>query len=213
MDPLSSGGGREEVALQPPSDALLVGFPRTTLKPTKKLYRSHRRENGPWWFSYEESGRFDLSAPHGTCYLADDATAALREGLGRAAVSGVVDAAELEDRVVSTLVVAEPMSLADTTSARAANHGMTKEISTDTPYSRTQEWAAAWFLKGFLGIRYAGRFSTSHTSRCFALFGRAGAYSSAAVDPSPERAEAVAIRAGIRLTGRPTVVQIVPPPD
>lgn len=181
------------------------------MKSNKRLFRAHRDANGPWWFSSNGNGRFDLIGKQGTCYLADSPEAALRESLGRVVEAGVVDIAELADRVISNVAVSKAMSLADTTSAKAANHGITREISTITPYDLPKAWAAAWADVGFDGIRYAGRFSTSPTHRCYALFGPAGE-SSEEADPAPIPAATVAATAGIRAVNRPATVTIVPPP-
>jgi len=217
VGPLSSSGGRAALALLHPSKALLAKFPRVTLKPSKKLFRAHQSVFGPWWFSPNggtpEGGRFDLANGHGTCYLADSPAAAVREYLGRAGVAGVINVAELAGRVVSTLSVGKPRSLADTTSARAANHGITKEISTTVDYALTQEWAEAWSRDGLDGVRYVGRFDTSHVSRCYGLFGPAGADPTAAEDSAPAAATDVARKAGIKVVDNPTVVTIIAPAD
>jgi len=218
---LSPAGKRERTALAKPSKQRLAGFPRFALTPSKKLFRAHRRAKSPWWFSSDGTGRFDLTGSRGTCYLADAAAAALREALGESLVkAGVIDFAELDPRVVSVLRVQSPLSLADTTSPTAANHGITKEIST-VSYSVPQAWARAWAHEGIDGegidgagmdgVRYAGRFSTAHRDRCYALFGPAGA-SSAPADPAPLPAATVAEKSGIRVVNRPRSVTVVDPP-
>jgi hypothetical protein len=183
---LSPAGKRERTALAKPSKQRLAGFPRFALTPSKKLFRAHKKMKSPWWFSSDGTGRFDLTGSSGTCYLADAAAAALREALGESLVkAGVIDFAELDPRVVSVLRVESPLSLADTTSPTAANHGITKEISI-VSYSVPQAWAKAWARggidgAGMDGVRYAGRFRTAHRDRCYALFGPAGA------SPGPPR--------------------------
>lgn len=207
-----SASAREEIALAKPSKARLKGFPRFILKPSKRLFRAHRRSKGPWWFSSSGTGRFDLTGSKGTCYLANSAEAALREALGGPLVkAGVIERAELDDRVISTLAVENSVSLADTTSTKAANHGMTKEIST-VNYQIPQAWAKAWDDEGMNGVRYSGRFGTGHKHRCYALFGAAGA-SMAPLDPAPQPATKVANKAGIRIVTRPITVTIIPPPS
>ena len=209
----ASSGGREEIALARPSNARLAGFPRFILKTSKKLFRAYKSTNGPWWFSANGTGRFDVTGDKGTCYLADSAAAALREALGAPLVTaGVIDLAELDDRVISNLRVQTPLSLADTTSPMAANHGITKEVSTTVPYAVPQAWAKAWAGAGMHGVRYAGRFSTAPKDRCYALFGPAGA-SPGSVDPAPRPAAWVAEKAGIRIVQRPASVTIVQPPS
>lgn len=212
MVQLSAANKREEVALAKPSKKLLERFPTFTLKSSRKLFRAHRKSNCPWWFSSNGAGRFDLTGSQGTCYLADSAMAAFREVMGATLVkAAVVDISEHEDRVISTLRVENPLSLADTTSAEAANHGITKDIST-IGYLIPQAWAKAWAGAGMDGVRYAGRFSTAHQDRCYAIFGPAGA-SSASADPAPQTAVKVAEQAGIRIVPRPASVTIIHPPS
>ena len=123
--------------------------------------------------------------------------------------------AELADRVISNVAVTKSKTLADTTAAKAANHGVTilisKEISTTTPYDIPKAWAAAWVSVGLDGVRYGGRFSTSPAHRCYALFGPAGELSES-MDSSPVPAATVAAAAGIRAVDRPATVTIVEPP-
>lgn len=212
MVSLSPAGKREEVALAKPSKQRLERFPRFALKSSRKLFRVHKKVNGPWWFSSDGTRRFDLTGSKGTCYLADAAAAALREALGESLVkAGVIDFAELDPRVVSVLMVESPLSLADTTSPTAANHGITKEISI-VSYAVPQAWAKAWAGEGMDGVRYAGRFSTAHKDRWYALFGPAGA-SSALADPAPQPAATVAEKARIRVVIKPRSVTIVDPPN
>ena len=63
--------------------------------------------------------------------------------------------AELADRVISNVAVTKSKTLADTTAAKAANHGVTilisKEISITTPYDIPKAWAAAWVSVGLDG--------------------------------------------------------------
>lgn len=54
----------------PPAD--LSGFPRHELRRSATLYEIHLVGQGPWWFSSDGLGRFDLNSPRGTCYLAED---------------------------------------------------------------------------------------------------------------------------------------------
>ena len=81
---------RQRPALGAPP-AELSRFPRARLTSDTVLYRAHTRGRSPWWFSSDLSGRFDLLAPHGTCYLATDVETALRERFGHELVElGVV---------------------------------------------------------------------------------------------------------------------------
>jgi len=62
-------------SLAEPGD--LRGFPWSA--PPKRLVRVCRAGASTWWFSSGGEGRFDLAPPEGTCYLATDAYAAIRE--------------------------------------------------------------------------------------------------------------------------------------
>lgn len=74
---------RQRPALRPPP-ADLPDFP-SCLAGAGPWYRVTTSGRDPWWYSTRtgnaDPGRFDLRAPHGTCYLADDPLAALLESL------------------------------------------------------------------------------------------------------------------------------------
>jgi hypothetical protein len=169
------------------------------------LYRAHHGQRRPWWFASSLSGRFDLPEPAGTCYLATDATAALRERLGPTLAGlGFVRAADVEAVVVSVLSVLPCGPIADFVATRAAQFGMTREISTTTDYQCTQRWAAAVFAAGFAAARYQPRFSTSANAFSFAYFSGGGDHDeleSSARMPAGE----VAADAGIRIETDPPI--------
>ncbi len=138
------------------------------------MYRCHRADRGAWWFSSSGDGRFDLSAPRGTCYLADSPLHALRERLGIVlGASRAVPASLLEHVVVSALGVPEPVALADLQSSAATDFGVTRELETMVPYAVPQAWAGALAAAGHGGIRYGPRLSTGPAS-AYAVFGAAG---------------------------------------
>src|SRR4029450_991876 len=66
----------------PPPPEHLVAFPVWHVHAGTVLCRVTTSGLGPWWFSSDAHGRFDLAPPRGTCYLADDEVTALLEGLG-----------------------------------------------------------------------------------------------------------------------------------
>lgn len=217
---MTGAAGRQHVALAPATAARIDGFPASTIRANKVIYRAHRTTLGPWWFCSCGDCRFDLSAPRGTCYLAESRVAALREALGlRLIAAGVVDQDELTGRVISALRLPGHIRVANTTSAKAANHGVTREISTVVPYTLTRQWAQAWAAAGFDGIRYLGRLSTSvdPKARCLAIFGAAGAGdTNYAVDPDPEPAVDTARAAGITIVDtlpRTIALHVIPPPS
>lgn len=177
---------REVVAQQPPGMPL-TGFPTRRLTAGERLYRAHTATLGPWWFGSDGNGRFDLSAPRGTCYLATSALAALRERLG--VVLGcrpVVPASLLVGAVVSTLAAPHDRDLADLQSADASRFGVTRELETMVPYAVPQAWARGFDDVGLEGVAYGPRFSTGDATS-FAPFGPAGS-ADWPVDPSPVRA-------------------------
>ena len=51
---------------------------------------------------------------------------------------------------------------------------MTNELSTTTPYTLSQRWAAAMERAGFSGIGYRTRFDTGPGARGIAIFGPTG---------------------------------------
>lgn len=201
---------RGSVALGPPTGPL-DRFPVTTLTPAQTLRRGHRTANGPWWFSSSGGGRFDLTPPRGTCYLAFDEITAIRETVGAAlATARVISAAFAAERQLSTLVVPHDHNLADTCADEAADFGLTRELSSMTPYAVPQEWAAA-FDATFTGLRYQSRFTTGPGPNAVALFGEAGE-ADWPTDPSPESFTAAAHRCDFTVVGPPRSVRIISPP-
>jgi hypothetical protein len=74
--------------------------------------------------------------------------------------------------VVSEVRIA-PGRLADLLHPDAARRGVSRELSTSTPYAITQVWAKEFADLGYDGISYQARFS-SEPARSVAVFGRAG---------------------------------------
>lgn len=201
---------RNSVALRPPSRPL-HGFPSCELTAAQPLIRGHRAANGPWWFASSGGGRFDLTPPRGTCYLAFDELTAIRETVGEAlATSGVISEAFAATRRLSTLAVPHAHLVADTCADAAADFGLTRELSSMTPYAVPQEWAAA-FDATFAGLRYQTRFTTGPHSNAVGLFGEAGE-ADWPTDPSAEPFVVAARRCGFTVAGPPRSVRIVSPP-
>ncbi|HET8601263.1 MAG TPA: RES family NAD+ phosphorylase [Segeticoccus sp.] len=160
---------RERVAQGPPPEHL-AGFPAYRVGAGEELHRAHRRDRGPWWFGNDGGGRFDLPAPRGTCYLASEPLAALRERLGIVlGGEAFVPASLLEDAVVSRLHVPDERSLADLQDRAASSYGVTRELESMTPYAVPQAWARGFAGAGYQGVRYGPRFSTGEVS-AVALF-------------------------------------------
>lgn len=157
--------------LRRPPDQL-SGFPRYRLRSSRPLYRIHRRDRGPWWFSNDASGRFDLHPPSGTCYLAEDPLGSFVEVFRDAPL---VAEADVDKRAVSTLFVPQDAVLADCTASRALAFGVTAVIHSTEQYERTQKWAAAFAAWGFGGVRYLVSHDPGQRLVGVALFGSAGA--------------------------------------
>ena len=150
--------------------ANLSGFPSYDLLRREALYRIHRADRGPWWFSSDGSGRFDLAAGRGTCYLAATPVGAFIEVFR---VDTVIPELEVEARVLSTVVAPKRSRLADCTASAARRFGITGAIHTQPDYALPQAWAEALAAAGFDGIRYRLSHDPSQRELGVALFGAA----------------------------------------
>ncbi|WP_460458725.1 RES domain-containing protein [Angustibacter peucedani] len=198
----------------PPDD--LTGFPEHRTPASTVLHRAHLARRGPWWFS-SGGGRFDLSAPRGTCYLASSAAAAVRERLGPVLSSrAAVPSSTLDGVVVSRLAVGVPgdpreLRWANLRVAAAAEHGVTRELESMTPYDVPSRWARAFDAAGLDGVRYGPRFSPGSAS-AHALFGDAGEDARRVPDPEPTPAAEVAgVPAVVEVPRRRDLKVIAPP--
>jgi hypothetical protein len=201
-----TGRRRRRLQLRKPRGNL-AGFPSWTLRPDRALYRAHRAGVSPWWFSGDGSGRFDLSGSHGTCYLASDAEAAVRERWGEELLAlGCVSRTLAHGTEVSELRVPKAARLADLCAAGAADFGVTREIGTTGRYEICQAWAKALGPggSGLLGVRYQPRFSTDFRSWVLGLFGEAG-IAGWPTDPRPVGGVDIAGRLGIKVAGLPSL--------
>jgi hypothetical protein len=157
---------------RPPDD--LSGFPAFDLRRRERLYRLHRSDVRPWWFSGDGSGRFDLRDGMGTCYLAVTAVGAFIEVFR---VETVIPEGEVEARALSTVAPPKRVSLADCTVSAARKFGITGAIHTQPDYALPQAWAEAFAAAGFGGIRYRLSHDPAQKELGVALFGPAGAQS------------------------------------
>ena len=162
---------RQTVALgPPPAPEALARFPVWHVHGGTTLCRVTTSGFGPWWFSSDGAGRFDLVPPRGTCYLADDDLGALLEVLGPVRV---VSSSWAKRFSVWQLALPDQCRAADTTVRAARGFGVTAELATVTPYDMPQRWAAAFSAAGYQGVRYRVRHDPGG-SRALALFGAAG---------------------------------------
>lgn len=136
----------------------------------------------PWWFSSrtgreEEAGRFDLEAPRGTCYWADDLMGALFERL--------TDLDDLEAMVPTSLIGSlrvwehappPPPEAADTTAKKG---GLPKELGTGTDYGPSWAWADKLDEVNRMAVIAWSRIAP-HATRTVAVFGPEGAAVAAA---------------------------------
>lgn len=170
---------RESVAQRVPNpDRDLSTFPSRPVAAGTRWRRGHRRENEPWYFSSDGKGRFNLSEPWGTCYLASSDYVAARESIGPViARSSVVITTFLEGRVVSSLALAESITAAQVSSDEAFPFGVTSELCSMEKYQIPRQWTHDLHDSGFEGIWYHPRFSPGADARAIAVFGPAGAAS------------------------------------
>lgn len=185
----------------------LTGFP--AVAPPQQLARVCRSKRATWWFSADGSGRFDLHPPEGTCYLATDAYAAIRE----ATRLGPVSTAWVADRELRRVPPPDPQArLAATTRQAAGRYGVTTELATVIPYDLPRRWATAFRAAGFDGIRHQLRHDQRARPSGVALFGPVGAADLADGARSPLTAAEVEA-AGVAVLSPPhsAVLTVVPP--
>lgn len=166
--------------LQPPP-ASLHRFPRLPdrRRPHQLFRIFHARNrltgrvNSPWNYRSVPpgGGRFDLPAPHGTCYWSDRRYGAWVE------VFRGVRVFDLADARTRRLFVGTPASLdvADLCAPAAYRFGVTAELCTTPDYDIPQQWAAALYRAGVEGVHALVRHDPSASARTFAVFGPAGA--------------------------------------
>jgi hypothetical protein len=214
-DPDGPGKSRQGIALGSP-DRDLSDFPVRAYPDDEVIYRAHGVDWGPWWFSSDMSGRFDLPAHvGGTCYLAGHPRTALRESLGqKLSQARVVPMEEIQARRVSKLTPPCAIRAANTIHADAGNYGVTRKISGFGKYEVTQRWALRFHEYGFAGITYEGRFDPARDAECLALFDRRAGAASYPEDPNPRPGLEVAKECGIRVAGAParTSLTVQQPP-
>ncbi len=152
----------------------LSDFPARILAAGTALHRISRAGRSPWWFSRDGSGRFDLPAPHGTCYFAEDPLGALLEvtrGLT------LLSEAFLDSRRLITTTLPRPLRIADLSAAAAYGYGVTGELSATADYTLPHFWARGLHAAGFTGAHYRIRHDPRANLTGIAWFGRAGRWS------------------------------------
>jgi hypothetical protein len=147
----------------------LTHFPAFALRAGEILFRIRRADRSPWWFGSTGAGRFDLSPPRGTCYLAEDPLGAFVEVFREA---HLVPEEAVRRRVQSHLGLPRPLRLADCAAL-----------------ALTGAWAAAFATAGFDGIRYLLSHDPAQRLVGYALFGDAGEAHDAETWPPGEARE------------------------
>lgn len=151
----------------------LRDHPDHVLRRDATLYRVHRTATGPWWFSRDGTGRFDLRGRVGTCSTAATDEGAFIEVFGR---TGIIDPRDVASRSLAVLALDRDLRLADLASPAAAGFGVTATLSVGVPYDlHSQTWARDLWRAGFDGICHLLRHDPSGDEDGYALFGPGGA--------------------------------------
>lgn len=219
---------RGQVAQRPPQPGRdYRTFPSYEANTARDWFRNHavraQPDNGVWWFASspaddpaDQSGRFDLPLPEGTCYLATSAEAAINELIGPDHLADDwLEAELLVDRVVSKVRLPRSVRAANVSVATAASkHLVSAELTTMSDYEVTQAWARILRATGFGAIRYLLRFTPGGQHHGLALFGTAGPpVARWKGDPSPVAARAIVESMGIEVVDTPSfgAVTVVTP--
>lgn len=149
----------------------LTGFPSLALRAGTRLWRIHRCDRGPWWFSAGGGQRFDLPPPQGTLYAAEQPLGAFLEVFR---TTHAIGQADVDARCLAALRLPRRARVADTIVARARRFGVTLELGSTPDYELTQAWASALAAAGFGGVRYRLRHDPTGTLLGVALFGDGG---------------------------------------
>jgi hypothetical protein len=148
-------------------------FPRRTLRGDRTIYRIHRSTKGAWWFSSDSSGRFDpIGSGTGACYLAERPLGAWVEVFRK---QMLLSEADITERALFSGEVGRELRLADITSRRALEFGVTASLGANQDYTDSQAFAVQARCAGFDGIRYLVRQDPAQRRYGVALFGDTGA--------------------------------------
>ncbi len=158
----------------------LDGFPRRTLRGDHTIYRIHRSAKAAWWFSSDGSGRFDpVGTGKGGCYLAERPLSAWIEVFRKQMLLSQVG---ITERSLFSVSLGRDLRLANLTSRRVLEFGVTASLGANEDYSDSQALAIQAVAGGFDGIRYLMRHDPAQRLYGLALFANAGAPDPA--DPS-----------------------------
>jgi hypothetical protein len=147
-------------------------FPRHTLRGDRPLYRIHRYDKHPWWFSSNGKQRFDpVGTGQGACYLGYTALAAFIEVFR---IGMLIAEDDLNKRLLHTVTLGRDLKLADLTSRRALEFEVTASLGANPLYDESQEFARRAIAAGFDGVRYWARHDLAQKLQSVALFAAAG---------------------------------------
>lgn len=207
---------------EPPADlTLLDGFPAAA-----QVSELHRLSEHPgvWWYSSvvapedRSGGRFDLSVPNGTCYLAETFEGALTDKLLRTATKVVV-AERLDELFHAAIAVRASRPVADLTARSATRFGLNAEVHTTLDYAVPRHWAKALWRLGWRGLRYRLRGDVAVRLSGRALFGTAGLHRRAPAGMSTTLTKLDIVNAtrllatrGVEVRPIPAEVTLDPPP-
>jgi hypothetical protein len=146
------------------------GFPLATLRGDHEIARIHRSSRDPWWFSDDGSGRFDpVGTGSGSCYFAKEPIGAWVEVFRK---QMLLADDEVHQRSLFKLRTGRELKLADITSRRALQFGVTASLGANEAYAASQAFAADALASGFDGIRYLVRHDPSQKLYGYAIFGQ-----------------------------------------
>lgn len=146
------------------------------------------RQSSPWWFASvpddaDAGGRFDLSTPMGTCYVATRPVGAVLEGLQAHLTSLPIEELRVR-RLVRVLAPADAPLAARLTSRRLAGaHGVTVALWAGGDRALTQRWALAFRRDGWWALYGGLQHDPSGRLRGYALFDHSGAHPPTFGDP------------------------------
>lgn len=150
----------------------LARFPQRTLRGATEIYRIHRSDNSAWWLSADGSGRFDpVGSGQGACYFAATPVGAWIDVFRKRML---LAEDEVLARSLCRATLGRDLRLADVTSRRALQFGITASIGASEDYADSHNFAADALAAGFAGVRYLVRHDPAQRLYGFAVFGRAG---------------------------------------
>lgn len=215
---------RQHISQKPPDGSLpWKRFPRLRLKKERKLYRAAKKGYGAWWFCKCKDCRFDLSCPHGTCYMGMDPVSGVMETIGPDLCGGmppfVLIPKFAKERVIHVRELDKEQYVADLCNRQAASFKVTNELANMTPYREPQAYARLFHQitgprnrRMFHGIRYRSRYDTGAAPRAIALFGdeEEGDWTSEII-PIDERLISELRKIFVAVEERPELDAIYPP--